>query len=233
MRRLHLLLFAALAAVPATPTLAGGSKVLNTNIYTTYNFSNGATSISWVTCGSTPQSEGCFQSGQIDGFGKVCAVLDTPPLVNGTTTKQKLYIFDSGASKAASLLLDVYEKVDVTTNDYDTTVFTLKTKLTLPIPAGSGAKCFAAANKGYIFAGTSKSTNAVEISKVDLSQTSIGGFSPPIPVTSIDPDPVGNVSINFGNGSETGFVLIGPSGSGLEDGGGNAIIFNGTTAYTP
>jgi hypothetical protein len=234
MRTNHIVVAIALAAaIPAAPALASGSKVVNTTIYTTYTFNTTNSEINWITCGSTQQSEGCFGSGQITGFGKVCGVLDTVPESNGMVTRQKLYIFDSDVKHGSNLYLDVYEKTDVTTVSSNTTTFTLKTKLALPIQAGPKVKCFASANSGYIFVGTSTGTSAVRISKADLSQTPVGGFSPPIPVTSIDVDAAGYVSVNFGNGTETGFVLFGPTGGGAEDGGGNAVIFNDSTAYTP
>jgi hypothetical protein len=227
-------------SAPAVSVRAAAPHAINTQIYTTYNFYDNNSQISWVTCGSTQQSEGCFDSGRITGFGKVCSVLDTVPEVNGAITRQKLYIFDSDVSGGANLVLSVYEKTDVTTESFDTTTFKLTSKVTLQIPAGPGVRCFAVGTHGdgggglgYIFAGTSTSDSAVRISKADLSVTPIGGFSPPIPVTSIDIDPADYVSVNFGNGNNTGFILFAPSGGGAGDGGGNAVIFDNRIGYTP
>ena len=78
------------------------------------------------------------------------------------------------------------------------------------------------------------STNAVRVSKVDFSQSAVGGFSPPIPVTSIDVDALGYISVNFGgSGLSTGFYLYDPAGVPAEDGGGNAHVFNQKEAFTP
>jgi hypothetical protein len=86
-------------------------------------------------------------------------------------------------------------------------------------------------------AGTSKSTSGVRVSKTDYSQSTVGvtvgGFSPPIPVISIIGDNRGYVSVNFGSGTNTGFILFGPNGQSEEDGGGGAVIPNEQNAYKP
>jgi hypothetical protein len=226
---------AVLVATTMVPerSLAAGAPAVNTSIYTTYNFNTGDTEISWVTCGATSESEGCFQSGQLTGFGKVCAVLTSQPHTIKETTKQFIYIFDSAFKGGTSVYLDIYKKIDVTTESYDTTTFTPVSQVELPIQSGASAKCFAAADSGYIFAGTSLSDNAVRISKKDYTLASIGGFSPPIPVTAIAVDSVGNISVNFGSGPENGFVLYAPNGEPSEDGGGNAYLFNEKSAFSP
>jgi hypothetical protein len=202
-------------------------------IYTTYNFYNNNTQINWVTCGATAESSGCFGSGIISGFGNVCSVLDTIPVTKGEVTKQLLYIFDDSFNGAKTLTLDVYEKTDVTTSSANTTTF--KLLKTVPLPAASTAvsKCYVAANANYIVAGTSVSLDAVEISKTSFATSALGGFSPPIPLSSILVDAQGYISVNF-NGSqagESGFYLIGPNGAGEEDGGGNALVFNTKSGY--
>ncbi len=74
------------------------------------------------------------------------------------------------------------------------------------------------------------------MSKTDYSQSTVGGFSPPIPLISIIGDNRGYVSVNFGSGTNTGFILFGPNGQSEEDGGGgertwevHSITGNGTT----
>jgi hypothetical protein len=71
------------------------------------------------------------------------------------------------------------------------------------------------------------------VSKTDYSQSTVGGFSPPIPLISIIGDNRGYVSVNFGSGTNTGFILFGPNGQSEEDGGGGAVILNEQNAYKP
>jgi hypothetical protein len=106
-------------------------------------------------------------------------------------------------------------------------------QIELLITGGPSVSCFAAANAFAIFVGTSTSTSAVKVSKADYSQTTVGGFTPPIPVTSITADNRGYVSVNFGSGNNTGFELFGPNGPLWEDGGGTAILLNQQNAYKP
>jgi hypothetical protein len=39
--------------------------------------------------------------------------------------------------------------------------------------------------------------------------------------------------VNFGSGTNTGFILFGPNGQSEEDGGGGAVILNEQNAYKP
>ena len=80
-----------------------------------------------------------------------------------------------------------------------------------------------------IAAGTSSSTNAAVIDKKSGAVQSTGGFSPPETVSSIMVDAAGYLSINFTGG----FYLLGPTGQGVEDGGGNAIVIPRDNAYIP
>lgn len=50
---------------------------------------------------------------------------------------------------------------------------------------------------------------------------------------SIIGDNRGYVSVNFGSGTNTGFILFGPNGQSEEDGGGGAVILNEQNAYKP
>lgn len=211
------------------------SKVFGATVYTTFWVNGTKTGISWITCGSTQQSEGCFSSGTMSPFTRVCAVLESEPVVNGNAMTHKIYVLDSGTGRGTSLRLDVFKQTDTTTADYDTTRIALARSVTLPIAGGGHASCSMAADVGFLFVGTSTSPNALRIAKTDLSVFTYGSFEPPIPVSQITADEEGYVVIDYADpaGSETGFILIGPDGSTLGDGGGNSFFPNSRNAYLP
>jgi hypothetical protein len=215
-----------LNASPAQASVDGA------NFYITFNVN--PTSISWVTCGSTQQDEGCYGSGTISPpFGKVCAILQGPQHVHGDTVDQKLYVLDADANNAGAVTLNVFKTEIVISDSYITTSFSPSKTVTLPLPGGSKVTCAAAANKSVLVAGTSTSDNAVSINKKTYALQTVGGFSPPETVSSIVANDQGYISVNQGSGSGTGFTLLGPDGSLVEDGGGNAVVFNSTNAYLP
>jgi hypothetical protein len=217
--------------------LAGGTRAaqaqINANLYTTYAVTDSGQAVSWVTCGSTQGSEGCYGSGSLTPFGKVCAMLEDAAVIKGDTVTQHVYVMDSHHKGGSSAYLDVYVKKDVISNSYDTTTFKLQKRVELNIPGGLNVTCYAAENPVAVYLGTSTGTNAVAVNKMDLTVQSLGGFSPPIPVSSIQADYRGFVTINFAEGEESGFYLIGPNGSGEEDGGGNQVLLNDLNGYIP
>lgn len=185
-------------------------------LFTTYGFSG--SQFTWLTCGSTPEEEGCFGSGTVTGFGNICAVLEDAQHGHGSTTTQRIYVLDNQAA-GKSVALDVLdETIVVSQSGYATTTFSAVKSVALPLVAGG--KCQAAANSVAILAGTSKSTVASYIAKKTLVASAYGGFSPPETVTSITADASGYIAVNFTDG----FYLIGPDGSGEEDGGGNQLV---------
>jgi hypothetical protein len=159
--------------------------------------------------------------------------LQGPQQVHGDTVDQKLYVLDADANDAGTVTLNVF-KTEIVISDSDiTTTFSPAKTVTLPLPGGSKVTCSAAANKAVLVAGTSTSDNAVSINKKTYALQTVGGFSPPETVTSIVANDQGYISVNQGSGSGTGFTLLGPDGSLVEDGGGNASVFNSTNAYLP
>ena len=193
-------------------------------LYTSYFFSTGYQSVHWVVCGSTAESEGCYGSGSVGPFGQAGALIEGNPSVDTATSTvtRYVYIVDSAAGTGTSVDLYVYKKTDVVTSDYDTTTFTLEKTVSLPLTGGATVTTLMAANSGYLFIGTNQSTLGVRVQKSNLAVTQVGGFSPPIPVTSSTADKYGYVTVTFGGstGGESGFYQFGPDGSGVGDGGG-------------
>lgn len=71
--------------------------------------------------------------------------------------------------------------------------------------------------------------------KKTLAFTQIGGFSPPINVSSITADEYGFVTVTFGsfNATSNGFYVYGPDGSFQGDGGGASFTAGTAQAVRP
>jgi hypothetical protein len=235
-RALAAMIVLALAAV--VPLHAQDSAVLpaapDSTLYTTYSLfgSSGDTTVSWVVCGSTQDTEGCYDSGSLGPFVGVGAMMEGTPFVNGNVVTRAIYVVDSGS--ANSVKLYVYKKVDTITADFDTATVTLARIVKLPLTGGSAALCSMAANSGFLFIGTDQSPQGISVKKSTLAVTTLGGFSPPINVLSITADQYGYVTVTQGNSSgESGFSVFGPNGGGVEDGGGADFMLGTMQAVSP
>jgi hypothetical protein len=216
-----LLAFAVVIPMRAQDSAAPPSAPDST-LYTTYTGTR--TSLNWTVCGSTAQSEGCYSSGSIGPFVGVGAMLEGNPSAKGNVVTRAIYVVDSGSS---NVTLYIYKKVDTVSATYDSVTVTLARTLSLPLlTGGSTAVCFMAANNTFLFIGTDQSTQAVEVHKGTLTVTQVGGFSPPINVTSITSDQYGYVTVTQAGG----FTVVGPDGSGREDGGGTDFMLGTTQA---
>jgi hypothetical protein len=199
-------------ALPPLPPDAG--------LYTSYFFGSSFQNLTWIVCGSTQQSEGCYDFGTLGPFGNVGAMLESDPITNANTVTRAIYVVDSNSNGGVQLY--VYKKTDVVTASFDTTTVTLIKNIPLPLTGGSTVACSMAANKQFLFIGTNQSSQAVEVQKSNLRVSSIGGFSPPVNVTSITSNSYGYVTVTFGGftGGESGFYQFAPNGEGAGDGGG-------------
>jgi hypothetical protein len=175
--------------VPAVPAATPPDATL----YTTYSIDTAHTSVSWIVCGSLPGSGGCYGSGSIGPFGKVGALLEGEPKVDlsANTVTRAIYVVDiASGTNQNEVVLDVYTKVDTITTDFDTVTVTLSQTISLPLAGGTSAQTVTsmAANKQFLFVGTNRTPNAVEINKRTFSIVQLGGFSPPINVFAITAD---------------------------------------------
>ena len=205
-------------------------------LYTSYFFDSSYQEVSWVVCGSTAQTEGCYDAGQLGPFGTVGAMLEGLPSVNNktNTVTRHIYVVDVAAGDGKGVVLYVYKKQDVVSSSFDTTTITLSTTVNLPLTGGSKALCSMAANNGFLFIGTNHSSQAVEVQKSNLNVETIGGFSPPVNVTSITADKYGYVTVTFGGflTGESAFVQFGPDGQGEGDGGGAWFMLSTTSGLS-
>jgi hypothetical protein len=207
-------------------------------LFTTYNIDASHTSLSWVVCGSTQQSSGCYAAGSLGPFGKIGALLEGNQSTNLTTNTvtRAIYVLDvATGGNLNGVKLYVYKKTDTVTATFDTVSVSLSKTISLPLVGGSSALASMAANTKFLFIGTNQSPSAVEIQKGTFTMTQIGGFSPPIDVSAITSDKYGYVTVTFGSfgGGESGFVVLGPDGAGREDGGGAPFMLNTDQAVLP
>jgi hypothetical protein len=214
-----------LAAQRSVPPAAPDSGLF-TN-YSLYSY-GGQTTVDWVVCGSTQNSDGCYSSGQLGPFTAVGAMLEGDPFVKGNVVTRAIYVVDSG--RANDVKLYVYNKVDTVTADYDTATVTLRRKVTLPLTGGSDVSCSMAANKNFLFIGTDQTELAAMVQKSNLDVTSVGGV--PGNVVAITSDQYGYVTITNAGSGFTDFTVLNPNGQLEEDGGGSDFVV-GTTQAVP
>jgi len=151
------------------------------------------------------------------------------------TVTRKIYVVDvASGSSGTGVTLYVYKKTDTITASFDTISVKLVNTVTLSLIGGTSAVCSMAANSGFLFIGTDQSPQAVRVQKSNLSTTLVGGFSPPINVTSITSDKYGYVTVTFGGftGGEDGFYTFGPNGQSEGDGGGAWFMLSTDTGLS-
>ena len=127
----------ALACLGVVPSRANAA----TNI-TTYQLS--ANAIGWSTCGVTNAAAGCFGSGELDGFGNVCAIMESASSTKDEKTRRDLYVLDSDYDQKGSVALFVLRMVVTEFNASIATRFTKLKMLPLPLTGGASAGCVAA-----------------------------------------------------------------------------------------
>ena len=215
--------------VPATPAAA-----IDATLYTRYNTDPAQTIVNWNVCGSLPGSSGCYGSGTLGPFGKIGALMEGEPKTNlrANTVTRAIYVLEiDGGPSQTDVLLYVYTKVDTITTSTDTVTITLSQTISLPLVGGifnGPNQTSMAANKQFLFIGTSQSPVAVEVDKRTFSVTQFSAGSPPINISSITANDYGYATLSFGtlSSSNTAFIVVGPDGTDVEDGVGSQIMLN-------
>jgi hypothetical protein len=138
----------------------------DSTLYTSYYPSSGYKNISYVVCGSTQDSEGCYASGTLGPFGHAGALIEGNAHTKENSVIHDIYIVDLGNGSAASeVKLYVYKKIDIVTSSSDTVTVQLVNTVPLPLIGGGAARCSMAVNGGFLFVGTDKSPAAVRVQK--------------------------------------------------------------------
>jgi hypothetical protein len=211
-------------------------SALDATLYTTYGLNTTGTNVSWTVCGSTQNTSGCYGAGNLGPFGKVGALLEGNPKTDLTTNTvtRAIYVVDiASGSNFNEVVLYAYTKKDAITPDFDTVTVSLSKTVSLPLVGGTSAAASMAANTRFLFIGTNQSEAAVELDKRKFTISQVSAFSG-INVTSITADQYGYVTITSGtNGGFSGFLVIGPDGTGREDGGGSQFMLNTVQALLP
>src|SRR6266849_2053223 len=135
-----LILLVLSATVPVCAQMTSGPP--DATLFTTYGINASHTSVSWVVCGSTQQSSGCYDSGSLGPFGKVGALIEGNSSTNRTTNTvtRAIYVLDiASGSNLNGVTLYVYKKTDTVTSSFDTTSVTLFKTVSLPLAGGSSA----------------------------------------------------------------------------------------------
>jgi hypothetical protein len=198
-------------------------------LFTTYSAGTGYQTFNYLVCGSTQETEGCYDSGSLGPFGRAGALIEGNPRTQANVVTREIYVVDIASGPSGSgVKLYVYEKTDTVTSLFDTVVVKLARSVTLPLTGGAAALCSMAANGEYVFIGTDQSPQAVAVLKRTLAITPVGGFSPPVNVSAITADQYGYVTVTFGGflSGENGFYVFAPNGQLSEDGGGAEFSLN-------
>jgi len=207
-------------------------------LYTSYLFLTNYQSITWFVCGSTQTTEGCYASGSLGPFGQAGAMIEgnqNSNLKTGTVTRDIYVVDDAAGTTATGVTLYVYKKTDVVTSSSDTVTVSLIKTVSLPLTGGAITVCSMAADNQYLFIGTNRSPNVLRVQKSNYAITEIGGFSPPINVTSITADKYGYITATFGGLTATanGFIQFDPNGNTVGDGGGAWFMLNTAVGLSP
>lgn len=216
-------------------TVSSRAAEPDSSILTTYGFQADQT-VSYLVCGNTELTGGCFAQGSIGPFGRVGALLEGFPAIEGNIVTHRIYVLDlGGGSTGTDVLLWIYTKTDTVSDSSDTVTVKLTKQLKLPLVGGSSVAGFMAANENDLFVGTSQSTQAVSVRKGNWAITELGGTIPSSTVSAITADSNGYVEVLQGLGSQTGgtFNIYGPNGEEFEGGGGTPVVLDWTNALIP
>ncbi|MBA3832548.1 MAG: hypothetical protein H0X34_11780 [Chthoniobacterales bacterium] len=218
------------------PATAGSQ--LDAGLYTSYGLDPAQTVLSWIVCGSTGGSEGCYGAGNLGPFGKIGALLEGKPKTDVTTNTvtRAIYVLDvASGSNRIGVTLFVYTKTDMIAAGFDTVDVILAKTVSLPIAGGATARASMAANSRFLYLGTNQSPLGVKVEKRILSVTTFSEGSPSINVSAITADHAGFVTVTFGSfaGADNGNIVFGPDGTSQGDGGGAAFLLNTVQALLP
>lgn len=209
--------------LPPAPPPAHNALPPDSGLYTTYSFGGNNGYVSWLVCGATIGSDGCYGSGSMGPFGHAGALIEGNETVSGNTVTRNIYVLDDAVQ--ALVQLHIYKQVITVTSPYAQITVDPVNTLTLPLVGGAQTSSYIAGNDHFLFVGTNRSAVAVRIEKDNLAVTELGGFSPPLTVSSITADKYGFVTVNFGGvGGFSGFYSFDNFGNEVEDGGGNELV---------
>jgi hypothetical protein len=206
----------AVLAVGGGQALAGEPPALDNGLFATFN--NSKTSVSFIVCGATGGTSGCYGSATLSApFDYACGVLQGKPKTKGDTMTRAIYVLDKRTSSTVDAMLYVYERKDVIANGSDSVSATLMATVDLGITGGASSHCMLGGNQAFVYAATDASSGVVAVNKTTNATSSLSGT--PLSITA---DDRGYIAMNF----TWGFDVVDPDGNGQEDGGGTASFIN-------
>ncbi|MEO7723787.1 MAG: hypothetical protein ABIU29_03730 [Chthoniobacterales bacterium] len=200
------------------------SSPIDATLFTSYFFDAPRTTPTWIVCGNTENTNGCYGAGTLGTFGKIGAMMEGYPRtdLSTNTVTRAIYVLDIAAgANQNEVILYVYSKSDVITPDFDTVTVTLTNTIPLDLAGGLSSKGFMAANKNFILLGTNRSRSALELDKKAFTVTSFGPYTEFC--SSITSDQYGYMTADFG---QSLFFQVGPDGKNLQGGGGAWFMLN-------
>lgn len=212
---------AAFLAFASSSTMAASTPALDDGLFA--EFSSSPTSVSFIVCGATGGTSGCYGSASLSPpFEQACGVLQGKPKTRGDVMTRAIYVLDKRTSSTDPIMLYVFERKDVISGGFDTVSATLKQTVNLVLTGGTNSYCAMAGNDNYVYAATSVDEVAAAVNKKTFAVTDEGGFSPPATIVSITADDRGYISLHFNEG----FYVFDPQGNLQADGGGAADFIN-------
>ena len=212
----------------------------DSTVFTTYFIDAAHTNVAWSTCGQVGGTGGCFNGGNLGPFGKIGALMEGKPKVDRSTNTvtRNIYVLDvAGGGNFDQVQLYVYTKTDAISSDFDGVTVTLSGTVDLPLKGSTLARASMAANDKFLFIGTSKNPDVVEVAKRTLAVTRIpGGFSPSINVNAITANQYGYVTVAFGSfdpNKNGGEIIFNPAGQAVGVGGGALFMLGTQQALLP
>jgi hypothetical protein len=229
------------ATIVATSWLAlaaAGQPPPDATVYTFYFLDAAHTDAAWSTCGQVGNTGGCFNGGSLGPFGKIGALMEGKPKVDRSTNTvtRNIYVLDVAAgSNLDQVQLYVYTKTDAITSDFDGVTVTLSNTISLPLRGGTLTRGSMAANDKFLFIGTSRSPDVIEVQKHTFAVTDIpGGFSRN--VNAITANQYGYVTVTFGPfdpNKINGNIEFDPNGQPIGFGGGPWFMLGTQQAFLP
>jgi hypothetical protein len=209
---LFLLPTAAVAQKPPAP--------LDSGLYTNYTIDSVLQNLTWIVCGSTQGTSGCYVSGNLRPFGKIGTLIEGYASTQCNLVTRFLYVEDAAVGGTAVSLF-VYKETDTITTSGDTINVTLTKTVSLALTGGSTALGFMAANNHFLPIGTDQTAEAVEVKKSNFHVTPISVTSG-INVSSVTADHYACVTVTQDTPTEgaTAVGVWGPTGGMVGDGGG-------------
>lgn len=195
-------------------------------LYTLYLTPPSGQEISFDVCGKLVNAQGCFGGADISPpFEQACAVVEDPPVYKKNRVTRMIYILDRRYSSSDQMLLYIYSRKDTITANTDTVDVEYQRRIFLGITGGSKSQCHMANGPNFLYAGTNKSSSAVQLDKVNFTLANVGGPD----IVSITADDRGYVDVNYGDGQ----FAYAPDGTGVDESSGKSDFVGTTNAWVP